>query len=170
MRIAITGHTKGIGLALKEYYEKDHIVIGFSRTNGYNITDYKRIVQESLDCDIFINNAYYENYQTLLLEKLYQHWKDTEKIIVNIGTVQTEYFKQDYDSPYFKNKLNLKTKFKELCLGRKICRLIMVYPGATNTSMIANADCKKMEPEKIAEIIDFAIKNLYVRELTAYIL
>lgn len=170
MKIAITGHTKGIGLALKKYYEKEHTIVGFSRTNGYNIKDYKKIVQESLDCDIFINNVYYEDYQTLLLEELYQHWKDKEKIIVNIGTVQTEYFKLDYDSPYFKNKLNLKTKFKELCLERKICRLVMFYPGATNTPMIADADCKKMNPEKLAEIIDFAVKNYYVRELTAYIL
>lgn len=170
MKIAITGHTEGIGLALKEYYEKEHIVVGFSRTNGYNIENYKKIVQESLDCDIFINNAYYENYQTLLLEELYGYWQDQNKIIVNIGSVQTEFYDKDYQSEYFKNKLNLKNIFKKFTLNKKKCRLIMIYPGATDTNFIKNANCLKINPNKLAEIIDYAIRTEYVKEITAYIL
>ena len=36
MKVAITGHTQGIGKAIAELYP-DHI--GFSRSNGYDITD-----------------------------------------------------------------------------------------------------------------------------------
>ena len=35
MKIAITGHTKGIGKAIADLYPN---VIGFSRSNGYDIS------------------------------------------------------------------------------------------------------------------------------------
>ena len=58
MKIALTGHTKGIGLATKELLEADgHEVVGFSRTNGFNVMRPKNIVKNALDCDVFINNA-----------------------------------------------------------------------------------------------------------------
>jgi short-subunit dehydrogenase len=178
MKIAITGHTKGIGLGLKQYYERNYTVVGFSRTNGYNIKDYKRIVQESLDCDIFINNAYCENYQTLLLEELYNYWQDQEKIIVNIGTFQTEYHWGDHYTVFQTNKFLLKNKFKQLAnVHNQKIKLVLISPGATDTPMIEeveknnpNIRYKKMNPNKLAEIIDYAIQTEYVKEITAYIL
>jgi len=60
-KIAITGHTKGIGLALANYYTDLGIeVVGFSRTNGYDISkgvDQERIINESQDCDLFIQQC-----------------------------------------------------------------------------------------------------------------
>ena len=37
MKIAITGHTKGLGAELVKLLEPDHEIMGFSRTNGYDI-------------------------------------------------------------------------------------------------------------------------------------
>ena len=74
MKIALTGHTSGIGKALYDILSKDHEVVCFSRSNGYNIQDDKikeLIVQESLQCDVFINNAYYEMAQVDILNKLW---------------------------------------------------------------------------------------------------
>ena len=39
MKIALTGHTKGIGNAIKQLLENEHEIVGFSRTNGYNINE-----------------------------------------------------------------------------------------------------------------------------------
>ena len=61
MKVAITGHTKGIGRAIADLYYTDEVV-GFSRSNGYDISveeSISRIITESLECDIFVNNAYH---------------------------------------------------------------------------------------------------------------
>jgi nucleoside-diphosphate-sugar epimerase len=44
MKIAITGHTAGIGKALAEIYaNKGHEIVGLSRRNGYNIRSTTKI-------------------------------------------------------------------------------------------------------------------------------
>ena len=58
MKIAITGHSKGIGKACFDVLSKDHEVIGFSRSNGFNINQPRKIFIASINCDVFINNAY----------------------------------------------------------------------------------------------------------------
>ena len=87
MKIAITGHTQGIG---KQAYDRlCPDIIGFSRSNGYDITnsnDRKRIIEESKNCDIFINNANAEFGQTLLFLELFNSWRYQNKIIINVGS------------------------------------------------------------------------------------
>lgn len=87
MKIAITGHTRGIG---KRAYERlSPNVIGFSKSTGYDITsfsDRKRIIDESIDCDVFINNATDGFGQTLLFLELFEAWKDADKTIINVGS------------------------------------------------------------------------------------
>ena len=40
MKVAITGHTKGLGASLKKVFEETgHSVIGFSKSTGYDISD-----------------------------------------------------------------------------------------------------------------------------------
>ena len=60
MKFAITGHTSGIGKAIAELCRtKGYQWIGFSRGTGYDISeDCDKIVNESSDCDVFINNAH----------------------------------------------------------------------------------------------------------------
>ncbi len=91
MKVAITGHTKGIGAYLAVLFPE---YIGFSRTNGYDITkksDRNRIYQESFECDVFINNATQDFAQTELLLELWDHWRSKRKMIVNIGSVSSDY-------------------------------------------------------------------------------
>ena len=96
-RIAVTGGSKGLGQYLKEYFEAD----GISRsTNNLDITsqtDIEKIALESLNYDIFINNAFdgpphepWANYgQVNLLHEIYKQWKNHNKTgyIFNIGSV-----------------------------------------------------------------------------------
>ena len=87
MKIAVTGHTQGIGKRLYERYSPN--CIGFSKSTGYDIMkkeDRLRIISESSDCDVFVNNACSFYGQTLLLINLVQTWKDQKKTIINVGS------------------------------------------------------------------------------------
>lgn len=84
---AITGHTSGIGKRLYERLSPN--AIGFSLSNGYDITnaaDRARIIEESKDCDVFINNATAEFGQTQLFLELFNVWNDQSKTIINVGS------------------------------------------------------------------------------------
>jgi hypothetical protein len=85
--IAITGHTQGIGKCAFERLSPN--IIGFSKSTGYDITNFsdrKRIIDESVNCDVFINNATAEFGQTLLFLELFEAWKDSNKTIINVGS------------------------------------------------------------------------------------
>ena len=92
MKYVITGHTQGIGKSLFDKLTPN--CIGFSKSTGYDITnkDCRRdIIKHSHDCDIFINNATDEMGQTLLLIELFNAWKDTNKVIINVGSRIAEF-------------------------------------------------------------------------------
>lgn len=87
MKYALTGHTSGIGLGLFKKLSPN--VIGFSRSNGYDITHFnhrQRIISESQDCDVFINNACVGFSQTELFIELFRKWQNKNKIIINVGS------------------------------------------------------------------------------------
>lgn len=83
MKVAITGHTYGIGKALETKFSVEGWqTVGFSRSNGYDISkaeDRNRIVEQSQDCDFFINNAYSTYAQCDLLFELWQAWQGKQK-------------------------------------------------------------------------------------------
>lgn len=85
---AITGHTSGIGKCM--YERLSNSAIGFSLSSGYDITiksDRQRIIEESKDCDVFINNAPVGFSQTLLFLELFQEWRNnSNKTIINVGS------------------------------------------------------------------------------------
>jgi hypothetical protein len=89
MKVSITGHTQGLGKGLFDYFSKDHSVLGFSRTNGFEISRfYEVIVNKSLDSDVFINNTCVADYQFKMFNLLLDKWKnDGSKTIVNIGSI-----------------------------------------------------------------------------------
>jgi hypothetical protein len=90
MKVAITGHSRGIGSALtSELSKRGHLVLGFSRANGYDIADVQSrtdIIQQANDCDVFINNAYSHIAQFDLLEKITTQWQEQKKIVINVNS------------------------------------------------------------------------------------
>ena len=89
IRIALTGHTKGLGKRLFESLARKYDIVGFSRSNGYDIkspVDRKKIIKESKDCDIFINNAHNYYHQSDLLLEFHEAWSGTNKLIICIGS------------------------------------------------------------------------------------
>jgi NAD(P)-dependent dehydrogenase (short-subunit alcohol dehydrogenase family) len=91
MKIAITGHSAGIGQALaKVYLNKGHEIVGLSRRNGYNIRSIPKILAMIEPCDMFINNAQAGFAQTELLYKVCEAWQGkTDKRIMVISTMST---------------------------------------------------------------------------------
>lgn len=90
MKIGITGHSKGLGQALFESLAIEHDVVGFSRTNGYDIKspfDRKKIVKESKDLDVFVNLVHNYFHQTDMLYEMHKSWTDQNKFIINISSI-----------------------------------------------------------------------------------
>jgi short-subunit dehydrogenase len=91
--VAITGHTKGIGKSLAEKLSSQYKVLGFSRSNGYDISkdeDLTRIINETLDCEIFVNNAYHFDQQTKLAKLWEEAHRDKEHFIINVSTLASD--------------------------------------------------------------------------------
>ena len=116
MRIALTGHTKGLGLSLYNSLSKDHEVVGFSRSNNYDIKNphnRSNIIDMVKDVDVFINLVHNYYHQSDLLLQLHKSWKGLNKTIINVssGVVQDdEWANNDYDMMEYKiQKINLET-------------------------------------------------------------
>ena len=101
LKIAITGHTKGLGKFLYDAFTADgHVVLGFSRSTGYNIKnkeDRERIVTAVTDCDVFINNAFnyedWDNSQLDMLKDMYFSWINKKlKCIINMSSSASDIY------------------------------------------------------------------------------
>ena len=91
MKIAITGHTAGIGQALaKEYQFAGHEIVGLSQREGNNIRNIPKICDQIEPCDIFVNNAQAGYAQTELLFEMAHRWSGTKKHIIVISTMMTQ--------------------------------------------------------------------------------
>lgn len=90
MKIAITGHTAGIGQALAEVYYGNEI-IGLSTREGNNIRNTPKIAGLIEPCDMFINNAQAGFAQTELLFEIHRRWANTNKHIVVISTMMAQH-------------------------------------------------------------------------------
>lgn len=172
MKIAITGHTRGIGLAAASRLS-NHTIVGLCRSNGFDIKNTNLIIDTIKDCDVFINNAYFDNCQEILLRELYKLWKDTNKAIINIGSCVTAYprIEADRDSEpwdYRDNKLTLQKTFRELSWQSLSCHLALINPGATDTDMIKLLSCKKLDPNTVASVIESVLFNKHLKEITIY--
>lgn len=132
--VCITGHTKGIGQALTKTMEANYNVLGFSRSNGYDIsTSQDSIINLAKTSDIFINNAYYKKCQIELFNKLLHLWKhDHSKTIVNIIS------RVQYDNAIQSSYNNNKKQLAELAhrIDDRQCRIINVSPGFVATDGI----------------------------------
>ena len=136
MKIAITGHSAGIGQALSKLYEADgHEIVGLSRRNGYNIRSLPKVAGMVEPCDMFINNAQVGFAQTELLFEIWRQWRGQQKYIVNISTQMTDFLlppKEEWDEYIIQKKaLELTTQLLEQ--RSEWPRLLLVRPGAIAT-------------------------------------
>jgi len=158
MKIAITGHTSGIGKSIYDYFlEQNNDVVGFSRSNGYNITnkdDRLKICNLSEDFDIFVNNAYnnFDNSQELMLTDRLESWKDTEKIIINLSSRWTT-----GDRKYCYDKMAIDNICNEHLFSK--IHLINLKPGLTDTPRVSTDTRVKLKTKSVVDVIDFILLN-----------
>ena len=160
MHVAITGHSKGIGAAIAHsFFATGNKVLGFSRSNGYDIsTDegIERIVDESKYADVFINNAYSGNSQTILLDKMFNLWYNNGvKTIVNINS-RTKYGIGEKHA-YYHDKKEFADRGLQYLHTPRQCRIINLYPGYIDTDMIADIDPRPESIMSIQEFTDIAV-------------
>jgi NADP-dependent 3-hydroxy acid dehydrogenase YdfG len=140
MKIAITGHTAGIGQALaKEYQFDGHEIIGLSQREGNNIRNTPKICDQIEPCDIFVNNAQAGYAQTELLFEMANRWQGTKKHIIVISTMMTQepvsLLNELGMDHYRLQKVTLEEAVRQIRHRKLKVKITIVRPGniATNT-------------------------------------
>jgi NADP-dependent 3-hydroxy acid dehydrogenase YdfG len=135
MKIAVTGHSSGIGQAFANVFtDMGHEVVGLSRRNGNNIRSQHKILPQILECDMFVNNAQEGFVQTELLYAVWNEWKSTRKTIWCIGSICSQLQQSFYLKEYQTQKQALDCAFNN-CRSDPDNRtnLCMIRPGVVAT-------------------------------------
>ena len=142
MKIAITGHTAGIGQSFTKILEsRGHEILGISRRTGDNIRRIEHTANLIEPCEMFINNAQTQYAQTELLYAVWQRWQGQEKYIWNIGTQMTEQpingIPDGQDdlimSAYRNQKLALEEASRQLKFKNHWPEICIIRPGGVAT-------------------------------------
>lgn len=175
MKLAITGHTKGIGKAIMDLYPNS---TGFSRVNGYNISDPKilNLIIETvtnMNYDVFVNNAYNGTAQTTIFERLLKHWNtDPTKTIVNINS-RTIYNGPNQRQYTTDKKLLRSSAVNAIRDINRRCRVININPGYIKTDMTESVHEKynMLAPEQLAQMIKWCLdqpQGIEIGELSVW--
>lgn len=144
MKIAITGHTAGIGQALANAY-CGHEIVGLSRREGHNIRVTPKICDLIEPCDMFINNAQAGYAQTELLFEMAKRWQSTGKHIVVISTMMTQQAVSSLpglDMDHYRvQKIALEEAVRQIRHRNLGLKITLVRPGN-----IATSDDKTVPP------------------------
>ena len=149
-KIAITGHSRGIGKHLFDKFNPN--TVGFSLSNGFDILlpeHRAQIIELSKDCDVFINNAHASYAQTDMLIELFDVWKDDKKLIINIGSDATNGIKVDVHRYTFE-KAALDKASKQLSLSKSKCRVTNLRLGWVGNERIM----KTFNPQSVITLDD----------------
>lgn len=172
MKIAITGHTSGIGKSLAEILQvRGHEVVGISRRDGENIRRTAHTANLIDPCDIFINNAQSQFAQTELLFEVWKKWQGKEKWIWNISThmttqpvdVKTEHNEIDI-SLYRIQKQSLEESSKQLQHKSSLPKITIIRPGAVKNNT-AGANSYDEWAKQLIEIISTK-ESFYIPEIS----
>lgn len=164
MKIGITGHSDFLGKGLFDFLSKNHEVIGFSRSNGYDLKNYEKILDDVKDMDVFINNTYHPEYQQKIFEELFEKWKDKDKTIFNILT--SAIFNNGSIEDYRENKLRLQKSSLEKInsnLDKKV-RIVNLYPNTLEHNK--RVGFNKVNFSEVYDVINFQLKLPQNLELT----
>jgi hypothetical protein len=133
MKIAITGHTSGLG---KSFYDESicrgHIVEGFSRSNGYDLRDYSKVsimLDKIAGFDLFISNAKPDYAQAQILYRIARSWKTGT--VISIGTqalITPPNWTDTYLLEYLTQKTALMHAYNTLSPIVK-CKLVLLNPA-----------------------------------------
>jgi len=168
MKIAITGHTAGIGQAFTKILEsRGHEIVGISRRTGDNIRRIEHTASLIEPCEMFINNAQTQYTQTELLYAVWQRWQSKEKYIWNIGTQMTEQpingtpdGQNDLTMSQYRNqKIALDEASRQLRFKNSWPQISIIRPGGVATQENFNNVNKANVDVWVKNIIDIFTLN-----------
>ena len=170
-KIAIIGHTKGIGKAIADLYRrKKYEIIGLSRSTGYDLaTDQEKIMEKLVDCELIVVNAYAKFGQYHLLKRIYSefhhHYKKVVVITSTSGTPQgkdEENYGADYNE-YCWHKEHLIKYISELQeeLFNKPLSVYDVCPDVVDTDMIKGLweGLPKLKADEVADTVRYCFES-----------
>jgi len=148
--------------------------MGFSRTNGYDLserTTIERIVSDSADCSIFINNACRDWAQIDLLYAVFAKWKPLDRLIINIGSNSGDCTKT-YEHKYAAVKTALDTACNQLNqIAEAKCRVVNLRPGWVRTPRVESLNIQEpmLTTAEVAQTLSWLIdlpSHMHVPSLT----
>lgn len=180
MKIAITGHSRGLGAEFKKVYEsKGHTVTGFSRANGYDLRDWSKMqsmIDQIQDYDIFISCAKPDFVQTTILYELWKIWKGQNKLIINISSILTYMptcppglFADPQMDLYRTCKLSLNEASSQLTFKCSLPNILLVKPSHLYDNIISDEQEKKLTNwvSTLITLIECSQKNNFtIKEIT----
>jgi len=175
MKVAVTGHTSGIGQGLYQYFKSQgHEVLGFSRSNGYALPDAEdQILEQLQSCDVFVNNALPGTSQIRLLRRIWPEWKNTDKKIIVIGSISA-YFQYNVP-PGLEEYQRQKKELDIVCNTLRYptphqiaypCSLIAIHPGYVDTNIFSAAGLTAWPPmsqmlsvAQVVDVVDYVLHS-----------
>ena len=172
-KIAIIGHTRGIGKAIADLYrKKKYTVVGLSSSNGYDLQCSQVEIMEQLDdCRLIVLNAYVGRGQMTLLKRIYgKYLFEDKKVVVITSTSGTpigadeELHNAEYVD-YCKNKKTLIGYIEELQqeLLNKPLSVYDVCPDVVDTDMTKGLweDLPKLKADEVAEAVRYCFESTF---------
>jgi NADP-dependent 3-hydroxy acid dehydrogenase YdfG len=144
MKIAITGHKKGIGKAFAEQLSaRGHEIVGISRSDGENIRRTAHTASLIEPCDMLINNAISFYAQTELLFEVWHTWQHTKEVR-HIWNISTKVCERDHDiaikgltmqesMQYRNQKMALELAHHQLNFQPSNIKMELIRPGSVRT-------------------------------------
>jgi NADP-dependent 3-hydroxy acid dehydrogenase YdfG len=171
MKVAITGASRGLGKVLGDTLIENYPdceIIGFSRANGYDISDPKiqdKIVEESKDCELFINNAYSGYAQAEIMVKMLDVWKhEPNHWIVNVGSLASYHDKRRLH-PYSVHKIAVDRQAEQIQANFTWPKVINFRPALFESDMGFSSEFnrwrKKIPIGVMVENVMYCIDNRY---------
>jgi|TARA_R110001583_G_scaffold117290_2_gene268377 NAD(P)-dependent dehydrogenase (short-subunit alcohol dehydrogenase family) len=172
-KIAIVGHTRGIGKAIADLYrKKNYTVVGLSSSNGYDLHCSQVEIMEQLDdCQLIVLNAYVGKGQMNLLKRIYGRFVFEDKKVVVITSTSGTPIGEDEDlqNPeyidYCENKKNLIGYIEELQqeLLNKPLSVYDICPDVVDTDMTKGlwVDLPKLTADEVAEAVRYCFESTF---------
>ena len=191
-RIAITGTTSGIGLALYDALSHDNDVTQLSRPDFDLLNDDTLDRVDLRDYDMLINNAGADYNRTDFVQHKYSNWKNTVKInfivpmyltqkfitqntkglVINITSTGNHLLPTTNSTVFYRtSKVALKHFTNEVNDTHAGFRIVDIEPGKTQTEFGSNAghenvpSANKMKPDDVVRAIHYAMEHQYITHI-----